>query len=364
MPLSANFPTFPESGRAKNDASPTSPRNMGRDILIVIALMFLLAGVINLVLERGYFFNLRYCLAIGLSITLSSHLLMKWSGAYTLNRRKSLAAILFGTVLGIAIGTMANGINPVVMIERYPGLLLSLLVVSLICGPAISYYFYSQATISETAAALRQEEIERISYEQRLTEAEFKILQAQIEPHFLFNTLSNVLSLIPTQPDKAEQMLSDFTIYLRASLQQTRSDSIRLEDEVATVRSFLGIMAVRMGERLRYHIEVPPELFSIMVPPLLIQPLVENAVEHGIEPRSEGGSITIKASSSGGMLILEISDSGNGIASSSPLGVGMGNIRERLNLLYKGEASFQVLPNTPCGAVVRLIIPMITGGSQ
>jgi sensor histidine kinase YesM len=320
--------------------------------------MFVLAGLLNVVLKGGYFFNLRYCLAIGLSITISSHFLMQWRSADNLNWQTSLAAILIGTAIGIVIGTVANGINPTAMIEKYPGLLLPLLVVSLICGPAISYFFYSQATISETAAALRQEEIERISYEQRLTEANFKILQAQIEPHFLFNTLSNVLSLIPTQPDKAGQMLSDFTTYLRASLQQTRSARIRLEDELATVRSFLDIMAVRMGSRLSYCIDVQPELLSVPVPPLLLQPLVENAVEHGIGPNPEGGTIAIKADSAEGMLQLEISDSGVGITSSSPVGVGMNNIRERLNLLYNGEASFKVLPNSPRGTTIRLAIPM------
>lgn len=335
-----------------------------RDLFIVITLMFVLAGLLNHLLEGGYFFNLRYCLAIGLSITLASHSLMKWRSAENLNWQTSLAAILIGTATGIVIGTFANGLNPVSLFEKHPGLLLALLVVSLICGPAISYFFYSQTTISETAAALRLEEIGRISYEQRLTEANFKILQAQIEPHFLFNTLSNVLSLIPTEPEKAEQMLSDFTTYLRASLQQTRSVRIRLEDELATVRAFLDIMAVRMESRLRYRIEVQSELLSVMVPPLLIQPLVENAVQHGIDPKPEGGSIVIKAGSSGGALILEISDSGNGIASSTPMGVGMSNIRERLNLFYNGEAAFQVLPNTPHGTTVRLTIPMITGGNQ
>jgi sensor histidine kinase YesM len=364
MALFSNIQTLPECGGTKKNTKHLPIKNVARDLLIVITLMFVLAGLINLIMSGGYLFNLIYCLAIGLSITLSSHFLMKWRCTDNLNWQTSLVAIFIGTAVGIVIGTVANGINPIIMIEKYPGLLLSLLVVSMICGPAISYFFYSQATISETAAALRQEEIERISYEQRLTEANFKILQAQIEPHFLFNTLSNVLSLISTRPDKAELMLSNFTAYLRASLQQTRSDRIRLEDELATVRAFLEIMAVRMENRLRYNIEVQSELLSMMVPPLLIQPLVENAVEHGIDPKPEGGSVTIKASSSEGMLMIEIGDSGDGISSSSPMGVGMSNIRERLNLLYNGEASFQVLPNSPNGTTVRLTIPMTTGGKQ
>jgi sensor histidine kinase YesM len=351
-------------GRLKNGSVPPPLKNIVRDLVIVITLMFILAGLLNFALGGGYLFNLRYCLAIGLSITLSSHFLMKWRNAQNIHWQTSLAAILIGTTVGIIIGTLANGINPVSLIEKYPGLLLALLVVSLICGPAISYFFHSQAAMSEAAAALRQEELERISYEQRLTEANFKILQAQIEPHFLFNTLSNVLSLIQTQPEKAGQMLSDFTAYLRASLQQTRCDRIRLEDELATVRSFLDIMAVRMGNRLSYRIEIQPELLSVQVPPLLLQPLVENAVEHGIDPKPEGGDIIIIAYLAADMLQIEVSDSGDGITSSSPVGVGMNNIRERLNLLYNGEASFQVLPNSPHGTTIRLIIPLHREGKQ
>jgi sensor histidine kinase YesM len=117
-----------------------------------------------------------------------------------------------------------------------------------------------------------------------------------------------------------------------------------------------------MGNRLIYRIDVQPDLLSMMVPPLLLQPLVENAVEHGIDPKPEGGSIVITAGATEGMLQLEISDSGNGITPSSRLGVGMNNIRERLNLLYNGEALFQVLPNSPHGTIIRLTIPMTIGG--
>jgi sensor histidine kinase YesM len=306
-------------------------------------------------------FDLRYSLSIGFSILLFSHLFMVWRGICNLDGITSGIAIILGTCLGIVLGTLANGINPLLLLQKHPNLLQILLLVSIVCGPAISYFFYSRGVLAEATAALRQEEIERISYEQRLAEANLRVLQAQIEPHFLFNTLSNVLSLIPTKPDMAEKMLSDFTCYLRASLQQTRLDRIRLAEELATVRSYLDIMAVRMVSRLQYHFEVVPELLDIMVPPLLIQPLVENAVEHGIDPKTEGGSITITVKKSGDMLLLEISDTGDGISLSSSMGVGMGNIRDRLQLLYGGEASFQVLPNTPHGTTIRLAIPIDTG---
>lgn len=332
-----------------------------KDLFIVVLLMIALSGVLTVLMGTGFMFNLRYSLAIGISVLLLSHLLMMKQGRCNLDWVTSGVAISAGSGLGILIGTLANGMNPLMLLEKHPTLLPALLLVSLVCGPAISYFFYTRKVIAETTAALRQEELERISHEQRLTEANFRVLQAQIEPHFLFNTLSNVLSLISTRPDQAEQMLGNFTEYLRASLQQTRSDRIELKDELATIRSYLDIMTVRMGNRLRYYIDVPPELLQVMVPPLLMQPLVENAVEHGIDPKPEGGVITVHAERDGDMLILEISDTGDGITSSDSMGVGMTNIRDRLQLLYHEQASFRVKVNSPRGTTVRLTIPMETG---
>lgn len=331
---------------------------------MVVLLMLVLAGLLTALLEPGYLFHLRYTLAIGVSILLISHLLMAWRRTSHLDWMTSGSAITMGTGLGILLGTLANGADQLLLFEKHPNLLVTILLVSLVFGPAISYYFYSRGVIAETMAALHQEELERISSEQRLTEANFRMLQAQIEPHFLFNTLSNILSLIRTRPDTAEQMLGNFTDYLRASLQQTRVDRISLQEELAIVRSYLDIMTVRMEKRLQYHIDVPPELDNVMVPPLLIQPLVENAVKHGIEPKAEGGVITVHAERESDMLILEVIDTGEGISPLSSMGVGMTNIRDRLQLLYQGRASLQVRVSDPQGVTVRLTILLDAGNAH
>ena len=363
MPLFTTALFHPERAAVvmSNQGPHSSRFRIIKELLAVILLMVVLAGLLSTADNTNYLFELRYCLAIGISIQLVSHLFMAWFRTDKVDWRTIAGAIIVGTGVGIVIGTLANGMNPLLLLEKYPNLLLSLLVVSMICGPAISYFFYSRAVISETKVALRQEELERISYQQRLTEANFRVLQAQIEPHFLFNTLSNILSLIRTKPDKAEQMLTNFTEYLRSSLQQTRTDRIELRDELTTIRAYLDIMTVRMENRLRYSIDVQPALLGVMIPPLLLQPLVENAVQHGIEPKPDGGVICLHAKQDGDMLILAISDTGVGISPSNSAGVGMANIRDRLHLMYHERARFQVMLNTPQGTIVRLTIPLDSG---
>lgn len=334
-----------------------------RDMVINIILMFLLAGLLY-ILAGNFMIQLRYGLAISISTMLACHVIMALRGMRRLDWKTICGAMVTGMLPGIFIGTWLNGHSPSDMHTQHPSALLTVLAIAMICTVGFSYFFHSRQVIAETAAELRQQELERVTAEQQLTEANLRVLQAQIEPHFLFNTLSNILSLISTNPDKAERMLSNFTGYLRASLQQTRAERIELQDELATVRAFLEIMAVRMEKRLTYLIDVPPELYGVLIPPLLLQPLVENAIEHGIDPKPEGGTITVWAERDGDMLTLEVSDSGDGIKESNRLGVGMANIRERLKLLYHGKAGFQVKVAVPHGTTIRLTIPIESRGTH
>lgn len=331
-----------------------------RDMALNIVLCFLIAGVLYLMVGN-FLIQLRYSLAIGISTRLAADVIMILRGIRKPDLKTLIGAIIFGMLPGIFLGTWLNGHTPTVMHANCSSGLLTVLAISLVCTLTISYFFQARTVIAETTAALRQQELERVTAEQQLTEANLRVLQAQIEPHFLFNTLSNILSLISTNPDKAEKMLGNFTAYLRASLQQTRTERIELQDELATVRAFLEIMAVRMEKRLTYLIDVPTELYPLMIPPLLLQPLVENAIEHGIDPKPEGGTITVRAKRDGNMLALEVSDSGDGIKTSNSMGVGMVNIRERLKLLYHGKAGFQVIVAVPHGTTIHLTIPVESG---
>ncbi|MEH0165685.1 sensor histidine kinase [Roseateles microcysteis] len=195
------------------------------------------------------------------------------------------------------------------------------------------------------------------------TEAQLLRLQAQIEPHFLFNSLAAVQSLIDPAPERAKQMLECFTDYLRASLATLRLETCQLEQELQAVQSYLMLMQIRMGEeRLQFSIEVPAALAKLKLPPLLLQPLVENAVMHGLEAKAEGGHVRIEGALVDGCLRLRVVDDGLGLAASQRRarpghGLALKNIRERLAARHGEEASLSVTPSEQ-GCVAELILPL------
>jgi len=188
----------------------------------------------------------------------------------------------------------------------------------------------------------------------REIEANLKLLQAQIEPHFLFNTLANVGSLIDTDPVLAKHLLERLNDWLRVALVRARSDRATLGDELDMLENYLQILKVRFGERLRWLIDVPGDVRLVSFPPMLLQPLVENAVRHGIEPKIGGGEIVIRASIGNGMLYCEVRDDGVGIQSADSGGAGLANVRERLATLF-GEQGRLVLHNGAHGGTVATL---------
>ena len=195
----------------------------------------------------------------------------------------------------------------------------------------------------------------------RITEAQLKLLQGQIEPHFLFNTLANVQSLIDFDPQRAKLMLERFTDYLRASLGQLRGESTTLAQEFAMLQAYLGLMQLRMGDRLRVEHRLPPDLAGLALPPLLLQPLVENAIHHGLEPQVQGGTIAVSAARAEGRLVLQVEDDGqglNGPRRRAGNGVALANIRERLNARFGPAATLTLLPRDGGGTCARIEIPL------
>ena len=210
-------------------------------------------------------------------------------------------------------------------------------------------------------ARLRAEMVER-----QAVQAQLRLLQAQIEPHMLFNTLANLQGLIALDPERASQMLDQLIQYLRATLGASRSENTTLEQEFAAMRAYLGLMQVRMGERLAYRLALPPQLHAARLPPLLLQPLVENAIVHGLEPKIEGGEIVISADARDGLLEITVRDSGLGLQQAGQAGaqrgggVGVATTRERLQVLYGARAAVVLAPAQPAGTIVRLTLPLET----
>ena len=194
-------------------------------------------------------------------------------------------------------------------------------------------------------------------------EAQLRLMQGQIEPHFLFNTLANVQSLMGRDMPRAKLMLETFTDYLRASLVQLRHTDSTLVAELAMVRSYLTLMQIRMEERLRFEIDASDDALAAALPPLLLQPLVENAIEHGLEPKIEGGSIRISAQVVDDRLHICVIDDGLGLASNEAQrprkrgnGMALPNIRERLRTRYGDEAALTLTQQT-AGIQASLTIP-------
>jgi signal transduction histidine kinase len=208
--------------------------------------------------------------------------------------------------------------------------------------------------------------------ERRATEARLKLLESQLEPHMLFNTLANLRALIATDPARAIQMLDRLNSFLRATLQASRTDSNSggqtLADEFARLQDYLELMAVRMGPRLHYSLALPDILRQHPVPPLLLQPLVENAIRHGLEPKVGSGNITVTASAQGNTLVLEVADSGIGMAEdltvSAPSqagnagGFGLAQVRERVAGLPGGGGRVQLESSPGAGTTVRVELPL------
>ena len=196
---------------------------------------------------------------------------------------------------------------------------------------------------------------------QLLAEARLKALQAQIEPHFLYNTLAGVLSLIDSQPARARHMLERFIDFLRASLDASRADTASVGAEFDLACAYLDVLAVRMGPRLRFTVEAEPQARAALIAPMLIQPLVENAVMHGLEPKVEGGCLRLSARIEDGLLCIEVQDDGVGIGNAPPRsggGVGLSNLKARLKSLYGPAAQLEMLDNPGGGACVRMLLPI------
>jgi hypothetical protein len=245
--------------------------------------------------------------------------------------------------------------------ESLPNLAFLWIVASAILKASYKRQLTAQAEAAQATEVAESEQLKR-----QVVEARMAAMQAQVEPHFLFNTLASIDHLIETDPPRASQMQKNLIALLRASMPTMREANHGaprdLAREMTVIRPYLEILKVRMEERLATRIDVPDGLLSAEFPPMMIQGLVENAIKHGLEPKAEGGSLTIKAEIVHGKLNVVVADTGLGFgkAATAGTGVGLANIRERLQLLYSGQASVVVSENQPSGTVVTIAVPYRT----
>ena len=232
----------------------------------------------------------------------------------------------------------------------------------LVVGPLLAMgalYRHRDAEARSQALAF---ELERSELERQALDARLRLLQAQIEPHFLFNTLANVRALVETGSPQAAPVLNSLIAYLRAAMPRLQNEAATLGDELILVRSYLELMHLRMPDRLSFHIDVPESLRALRFPPMALLTLVENAIRHGIDPSEEGGAIEIGAAAATAAseatgyapMRVWVSDSGVGLRQSTGSGTGLRNLRERLKMFYGSSAGLDLTENSPHGLRAEL----------
>ena len=222
----------------------------------------------------------------------------------------------------------------------------------------IAKFFIDRARASMRLAELKKKEADFHSMSRQVTEAKLQALQAQVEPHFLYNTLASVQALTEVDPAAANAMTGHLIQYLRNALPKMRESVSTVGQEIELVRAYLNILQMRMGKRLTFDIAVPQNLLELAFPPLMLPSLVENAVKHGLEPQREGGSVVIGAQSQDGKLRISVADTGRGFGETIGAGLGLANIRERLAALYGDKAKLTLEENSPHGVIATIEVPL------
>jgi sensor histidine kinase YesM len=227
----------------------------------------------------------------------------------------------------------------------------------LVKGGLLTSVLYFIARERDSQRRLLQTRLARVEIGKQMTEARLQLLQAQIEPHFLFNSLASVKRLYETEPEEGRSLLRNLGNYLRVAISRAGLREARLGEEVALARSFLAIFQVRMGQRLSVRIDVPAELESGLLPPLMLGTLVENAIKHGIGPRAGGGTVCLTARRDEDVLAVEVADDGVGFRARSGHGIGLANIRARLETQFAASASLELAGAAGGGVIATLRLP-------
>jgi anti-sigma regulatory factor (Ser/Thr protein kinase) len=345
MAISLLFTLGGFAAYARTAADWTSLQNWGfwysRNLVVSCTIGFLIQAMFALILPR-----------IGVQRIKS------WS--YAKRAWLFFAIPSLGVLIGWPLGVVLAGFDPGGWLNQGIERVLSTIAISALISLVFFFIFDAKA---------RQMEAQK-----QAAQAQLRLLQGQIEPHFLFNTLANVLTLIDADTPKAKRMLEHFIDYLRCSLGNLRREHSTLEQELGMAQAYLELMQTRMGDRLSFAINVtPPTLRQTQVPPLLLQPLVENAIHHGLECCVDGGRIEVQAHQDGDALVIDVQDNGIGLQAAAAAkrpganpnprtagnGMALDNLRARLASRYAGEASFQLQERAPQGVRATLRLPLL-----
>ena len=305
-----------------------------------------------------------FVLANILVVSLGIGLLGSWFGHRRRGKRAlwKVAVIVIaisaaGAMVGAFVGKASKGAP---LLEIGLAEWIRMLSVGLLSGMGVAFIVVGAVWLRNREAAAREASLaadaERERLEKRNREAELRLLQAQVEPHFLFNTLANLRHLVQKGSAEALPMLDHLIDYLRTALPGIREESSTVGREAALARAYLEIIRIRMGGDLTFEIDVPPSLADHAIPPLMLMTLVENAVKHGIAPVGKG-HVRLAASSAAGKLTVLVEDNGRGLGDDMKPGVGLANVRERIATLYGPDAALDLRGREGGGAVSILTLP-------
>jgi len=351
---------------------PAWRQTLGRDVLATLVVCVLIGLLLTMITGRNLVGHMVYSFAIGSQISLCIQLLQHGLCAWLRRSRPDdpklcagwpgvrwmVPIIILGALIGYTggnwLGDLITGRRSHQLWEVGPlGFLVTVGFV-LTLSALVTIYFYS-------IEKARRAQLEAERAQRQAAEAQLTLLQSQLEPHMLFNTLAHLRVLIKLRPDDAQQMLDQLIAYLRATLQASRAESHSLRAEFERLRDYLALMQVRMSSRLQVQLDLPEELAELPLPPLLLQPLVENAIKHGLEPALEGGLLRVSARRQGQTLSLRVEDSGVGLGAapaSDGTGFGLGQVRERLRTRFGASAQFRLQALQPHGTLAELEIPL------
>jgi signal transduction histidine kinase len=265
-----------------------------------------------------------------------------------------LMGIVFVVPITVGLVSGMSGVNDAHTIG-------GMLVAGLLFAPWIAI----GAVLRQRDAAAREQafsfELERSEFERRESDARLRLLQAQVEPHFLFNTLANVQALVDSGSPQASKVLTSLIAYLRAAVPRMHSQTTTLETEVDLARAYLDLMQMRMPDRLQYVIHLDPAVARLTCPPMTLLTLVENSVRHGIDPSETGGRIDVDIWVRDDRCVMRVKDTGVGLKTvSRGLGTGLSNLRERLKLAFEGQAQLTLTEVEPHGVCAEISFPART----
>ncbi len=229
------------------------------------------------------------------------------------------------------------------------------LILAVIFGSAASLYFSLRERAQQLRIALKEKELSEERLTRLKTKAELEALQTKVNPHFLFNTLNSIASLISENPKAAEETVERLSELFRHSLKHSEKSTVTLSEELELIRTYLEIEKVRLGDRLRYDVKCEETVREVDLPGMLIQPLVENSIKHGIAPSIEGGEITVDAREVNESCVITVSDTGKGFERPADSdGFGLRSIEDRLRLIYRERAKLEIVQNGHCEITITI----------